>query len=127
MADNKVYKIPRNILAEMTNNNPQAIAALENSQNVAAKTPQEMEDILIRIERATEQVEQATQIATQSAAIAQQLLLDIMPNLSAVSVPQAQSDTLNAVNVSINQDNQLQAVGNYQDCSTQLIPVQGDI
>lgn len=127
MADNKVYKIPRNILAEMTNNNPQAIAALENSQNVAAKTPQEVEDILIRIERATEQVEQATQIATQSSAIAQQLLSELLPQLNAVSVPQAQTDVLNAVGVSISQDNQLQAVGNYQDCSTQLIPVQGDI
>lgn len=114
MADNKVYKIPRNILAEMTNNNPQAIAALENSQNVAAKTPQEMEDILIRIERATEQVEQATQIATQSAAIAQQLVSDIRPTLNAVSVPQTQSDTLSAVSITI-------------DCDNQLIPVQGDI
>ena len=101
MVDNKVYKIPRNILAEMTNNNPQAIAALENSQDMAERTPQEMEDIVVRIDRATEQVEQATQIATQSSAIAQQLLSDLAPQLNAVSVPQAQIDVLNAVNVSI--------------------------
>ena len=123
MADNKVYKIPRNILAEMTNNNPQAIAALENSQNMAERTPQEIEDIIVRIERATEQAEQAAQIATQSSAIAQQLLSDLVPQLNAVSVPQAQSDVLNAVNVSISQDNQLQAVGNYQDCPIQLMPI----
>ena len=123
MADNKVYKIPRNILAEMTNNNPQAIAALENSQNMAERTPQEIEDIVVRIERATEQAEQAAQIATQSSAIAQQLLSDLAPQLNAVSVPQAQTDVLNAVNVSISQDNQLQPVGSYQDCFTQLMPI----
>lgn len=123
MAVNKIYKIPRNILAEMTKNNPQAIAALENSQNMAERTPQEMEDIIVRIERATEQAEQAAIIATQSSAIAQQLLSDLTPQLNAVSVPQAQSDVLNAVNVSIGQDNQLQPVGNYQDCSIQLMPI----
>lgn len=123
MADNKVYKIPRNILAEMTKNNPQAIAALENSQNMAERTPQEMEDIVVRIERATEQAEQAAQIATQSSVIAQQLLSDLTPQLNAVSVPQEQSYVLNAVNVSINQDNQLQLVGNYQDCPIQLMPI----
>lgn len=110
MADNKVYKIPRNILAEMTNNNPQAIAALENSQNMAERTPQEMEDIIVRIERATEQAEQAAQIATQSSAIAQQLLSDLTPQLNAVSVSQAQSDILNAVSVTM-------------DCPIQLMPI----
>lgn len=110
MADSKVYKIPRNILAEMTNNNPQAIAALENSQNVAAKTPQEMEDIIVRIERATEQAEQAAQIATQSSAIAQQLLSNLTPQLNAVSVPQEQSDVLNAVSITMDCDNQLMPI-----------------
>lgn len=123
MAVNKVYKIPRDVLAKMTDNNPQAIAALENSQNMAERTPQEMEDILVRIERATEQAEQAAQIATQSTAIAQQLISDLVPQLNAVSVPQAQSDVLNAVNISISQDNQLQPVGNYQDCPIQLMPI----
>ena len=114
MAVNKVYKIPRDVLAKMTDNNPQAIAALENSQNMAERTPQEMEDIIVRIERATEQAEQATQIATQSTAIAQQLLSDLTPQLNAVSVPQEQSGALNAVSITI-------------DCDNQLIPVQGDI
>src|SRR5690606_22443865 len=99
------------------------IAALENSQNMAERTPQEMEDIIVRIERATESAEQAAQIATQSSAIAQQLLSDLVPQLNAVSVPQAQSDVLNAVNVSIGQDNQLQPVGNHQDCPIQLMPI----
>lgn len=123
MADNKVYKIPRDVLAKMTDNNPQAIAALENSQNMAERTPQEVEDIIVRIEQATEQAEQAAQIATQSSAIAQQLLSDLAPQLNAVSVPQAQSDVLNAVNVLIGQDIQLQPVGNYQDCPIQLMPI----
>lgn len=123
MAVNKVYKIPRNILAEMTKNNPQAIAALENSQNMAERTPQQLEDIVIQINSAVDKAEQAAIIATQSSAIAQQLLSDIRPNLNAVSVPQAQSDALNAVNVSIGQDNQLQPVGNYQDCPIQLMPI----
>lgn len=123
MADNKVYKIPRNILAEMTKNNPQAIAALENSQNMAERTPQQLEDIIIQINSAVDKAEQAAQIATQSSAIAQQLLSDLVPQLNAVSVPQAQTDVLNAVSVSIGQDNQLQPVGNYQDCLTQLMPI----
>ena len=123
MAVNKVYKIPRNILAEMTNNNPQAIAALENSQNMAERTPQQLEDIIIQINSAVDKAEQAAIIATQSSAIAQQLLSDLVPQLNAVSVPQAQTDVLNAVNVSIGQDNQLQPVGNYQDCPIQLMPI----
>lgn len=123
MAVNKVYKIPRNILAEMTKNNPQAIAALENSQNMAERTPQQLEDIIIQINSAVDKAEQAAIIATQSSAIAQQLLSDLTPQLNAVSVPQAQTDVLNAVNASIEQDNQLQPVGNYQDCPIQLMPI----
>lgn len=123
MAVNKVYKIPRNILAEMTKNNPQAIAALENSQNMAERTPQQLEDILIQINSAVDKAEQAAIVATQSSAITQQLLSDLAPQLNAVSVPQEQSDALNAVNVSIEQDNQLQPVGNYQDCHIQLMPI----
>ncbi len=123
MAVNKVYKIPRNILAEMTKNNPQAIAALEHSQNMAERTPQQLEDILIQINSAVDKAEQAAIIATQSSAIAQQLLSDLVPQLNAVSVPQAQTDALNAVNVSISQDNQLQPIGNYQDCPIQLMPI----
>ena len=107
----------------MTKNNPQAIAALENSQNMAERTPQEVEDIIIQINSAVEKVEQAAIIATQSTVIAQQLLSDLVPQLNAVSVPQAQTDALNAVNVSIGQDNQLQPVGNYQDCPIQLMPI----
>lgn len=123
MAVNKVYKIPRNILAEMTKNNPQAIAALENSQNMAERTPQQLEDIIIQINSAVDKAEQAAIVATQSSAIAQQLLSDLAPQLNAVSVPQAQIDVLNAVNVSIGQDNHLQPVGNYQDCPIQLMPI----
>ena len=123
MAVNKAYKIPRNILAEMTNNNPQAIAALENIEITTGRTPQQIEELLTSIVSLGEKAEQAAIIATQSTAIAQQLLSDLTPQLNAVSVPQAQSDALNAVNVSIEQNNQLQPVGNYQDCPIQLMPI----
>lgn len=123
MAVNKAYKIPRNILAEMTNNNPQAIAALENIEITTGRTPQQIEELLISIVSLGEKAEQAAIIATQSTAIAQQLLSDLAPQLNAVSVPQEQTDVLNAVNVSIEQDNQLQPVGNYQDCPIQLMPI----
>lgn len=123
MAVNKAYKIPRNILAEMTNNNPQAIAALENIEITTGRTPQQIEELLISIVSLGEKAEQAAIIATQSTAISQQLLSDLAPQLNAVSVPQAQTDVLNAVNVSISQDNQLQPVGSYQDCPIQLMPI----
>lgn len=123
MAVNKVYKIPRNILAQMASDNPQAIAALENIEIITGRTPQQIEELLISIVSLGEKAEQAAIIATQSSAIAQQLLSDLVPQLNAVSVPQAQSDVLNAVNVSIGQDNQLQPVGNYQDCPIQLMPI----
>lgn len=123
MAGNKVYRLPRSILAKMADDNPQAIKALENMELVAARTPEEIEQILLSIIDTASQAEQAAIIATQSAVIAQQLLSELLPQLNAVSVPQTQSDILNAVSMSINQDNQLQAVGNYQDCSTQIIPV----
>lgn len=123
MAVNKAYKIPRNILAEMTNNNPQAIAALENIEITTGRTPQQIEELLISIVSLGEKAEQAAIIATQSTAIAQQLLSDLAPQLNAVSVPQAQTDVLNAVNVSISQDNLLQPVGSYQDCPIQLMPI----
>ena len=123
MAVNKVYKIPRNILAEMTKNNPQAIAALENIEITTGRTPQQIEELLTSIVSLGEKAEQAAIIATQSSAIAQQLLSDLVPQLNAVSVPQAQTDVLNAVNVSFSQDNQLQPVGSHQDCPTQLMPI----
>lgn len=123
MAVNKVYKIPRDVLAKMTDNNPQAIAALENIEITTGRTPQQIEELLISIVSLGEKAEQAAIIATQSTAIAQQLLSDLVPQLNAVSVPQAQTDVLNAVNVSIEQDNLLQPVGSYQDCPIQLMPI----
>ena len=110
MAVNKVYKIPRNILAEMTNNNPQAISALENIEQVTERSPIEIADIIIRVEGAASQAEQAIIIATQLTAIAQQLIADIRPTLNAVSVPLELSDTMQAVNVSIDSYHSLHPV-----------------
>lgn len=107
----KVSKLPRAVLAEMTNNNPQAIRAFENMETAVTETnPQEIADLIIRIDGVTDQAEQAVIIATQLNAIAQQLIADIRPTLNTVSVPLEPSDCLQAVNVSI-------------DCQTQLLPV----
>lgn len=110
MAVNKVYKIPRNILAEMANNNPQAISALENIEQVTERSPIEIADIIIRVESAASQAEQAIIIATQLTAIAQQLIADIRPTLNAVSVPLELSNNTQAVNVSIDSYYSLQPV-----------------
>lgn len=112
MADSrKASKLPRAVLAKMTDNNPQAIKAFENIEIAVTETnPQEIADLIIRIDGVTETSEQAIIIATQLTAIAQQLIADIRPTLIAVSVPSALSDCLQAVNVSI-------------DCQTQLLPV----
>lgn len=111
MAVNKVYKIPRNVLAEMTNNNPQAIKALENIEQVTERSPIEIADIIIKIESAASQAEQAIIIATQLTGITQQLIADIRPTLNAVSVPLEASEYLQAVNVS-------------NDCHQTLTPIQ---
>lgn len=112
MADSRrVSKLPRAVLAKMTDNNPQAIRAFENIETAVIETnPQEIADLIIRIDGVTDQAEQAIIIATQLNAIAQQLIADIRPTLNAVNVPSEPSDHLQAVNVSI-------------DCQTQLLPV----
>lgn len=113
MADNRpVSKLPRAVLAKMTDNNPQAIKAFENIEKSVTETnPKDIADLIIRIDGITNQAEQATIIATQLTAIAQQLIADIRPTLNAVSVPLEPSDHLQAVNVS-------------NDCHQTLTPIQ---
>ena len=123
----KVYKIPRNVLAQMTNDNPQAIKALENISDTTERTPQEMEDIVIRLEGAIEQAEQAIIMAGQAVSILNQAIADNQAPLQVVSVPSERYDSLQAVSMSIYQDEQLQSVSSPYDCQNQLIPVQGDI
>ena len=112
MADSRrVSKLPRAVLAKMTDNNPQAIRAFENIEIAVTETnPQEIADLIIRIDGVTDQAEQAIIIATQLTAIAQQLIADIRPTLNAVSVPLEPSDYLQAVNVSIDSYHSLQPV-----------------
>lgn len=114
MADNRlVHKLPRSVLAKMTDNNPQAIKAFENLEiAVNVNNPKDITELIIRIDGVTSQSEQAVIIATQLTAIAQQLIADIRPTLNAVSVPSEPSDYLQAVSVSNN-------------CQNQLTPVQG--
>lgn len=107
----KTFKIPRDILAQITSGNPQAIKAFENIEVVANSTPQDFADIVIQVEGAASQAEQAVIIATQLTAIAQQLIADIRPTLNAVSVPSEPQDYLQAVNVS-------------NDCYQAIIPIQ---
>lgn len=110
MAVNRTFKIPRDVLAQITGNNPQAIKAFENIEATSNAFPDDMADIVIRIESAEEQAEQSTIIANQVAAIISQAIADIRPTLNAVSVPLEPSDYLQAVSVSI-------------DCQNQIIPV----
>lgn len=102
MADNRpVSKLPRAVLAKMTDNNPQAIKAFENIEKSVTETnPKDIADLIIRIDGVTDQAEQATIIATQLTAIAQQLIAGIRPTLNTVNVPLEPSDHLQAVNVS---------------------------
>lgn len=113
MADNRpVSKLPRAVLAKMTDNNPQAIKAFESIEKSVTETnPKDIADLIIRIDGVTDSAEQAVIIATQLTAIAQQLIADIRPTLNAVSVALEPSDYLQAVNVS-------------NDCYQTLIPIQ---
>lgn len=47
MADNRVYKLPRDVLAKMTGNNPQAIKALENIETKALEPAPEIDTTVI--------------------------------------------------------------------------------
>lgn len=123
MAVNRTFKIPRDVLAQITGNNPQAIKAFENIEVVTNDVPQDMADLVIQIEGAASQAEQAAILATQAVAIINQMVADNQAPLQAVSVPSERSDSLQAVSVSIHHDEQLQAIYSPYDCQTQLIPV----
>ena len=123
MAANHTFKIPRDVLAQMTGGDPRAIRALENIEVVASEAPQNTADLIIQIEGAASQAEQAAILATQAVAIIEQMITDNQVPLQAVSVPSEHSDYLQAVSVSIYQDDHLQTVSSPYDCQTQLIPV----
>lgn len=114
MAANRTFKIPRDVLAQITGGNPQAIKAFENIEMVANEAPQNTADLIIQIEGAASQAEQAAILATQASAIIAQMIADNQAPLQAVSVPSEPQVCLQAVSVSL-------------DCQNQLIPVQGDI
>lgn len=123
MAVNKTFKIPRDVLAQITGGNPQAIKAFESIEVTSNSIPQDMADLVIQIEGAASQAEQAAILATQAVAIINQMIADNQAPLQAVSVPSERYDSLQAVSVSTYQDEQLQTVSSPYDCQTQLIPV----
>lgn len=123
MAVNKTFKIPRDVLAQITGSNTQAIKAFENIEATSNGIPQDMADLAIQIEGAASQAEQAAILATQAVAIINQMITDNQAPLQAVSVPSERSDSLQAVSVSIHHDSQLQAIYSPYECQTQLIPV----
>lgn len=99
--ERKVLRIPRNILAEMTNNNPQAIKAMEGLQiGVFDLLPTDITQIIQR----------AAADAMQAAMIANQLRDQLPQQLQAVSVPLEQSNYLQAVNGSCDCNYPLQAI-----------------
>lgn len=111
MANNKTLKIPRDVLAQMTNNNPQAIKALEKLQlSVFDLLPDDIQQI----------IETAAADAQQAATIANQLRQEAMPYLSAVSVPISPDSALQPVSLSMIHQDQLQAVSSPCDCDYQL-------
>ena len=111
MAIERTFKIPRQVLMVVFNGDMQAVKAMENLQLSAFDLlPQDMADLIVQIEGAASQAEQAAILATQTFAIINQMIADNQASLQAVSVPLERSDYLQAVNVSI-------------DCQTQLLPV----
>lgn len=101
MANNRKLKIPRDVLAQMTNNNPQAIKALEGLQlAVFDLLPDDIKEI----------IEKAAADAQQAAMIANQLREQLKPYLQAVSVPIQPQEQLQAVSSAIDCNYQLQAV-----------------
>lgn len=111
MANNKTLRIPRSILAEMTNNNSQAIKALEGMQlSIFDLLPADIADIIQR----------AAADAMQASMIANQVREQLQPYLQAVAVPLVQSHSLSAVNIPIEQSIFLQAVSSSTDCNYQL-------
>lgn len=101
MAVNKSLRIPRSILAEMTNNNPQAIKVMEGLQLSAFDLlPADIQQI----------IQKAADDAMQAAMIANQLRQQLSPYLQVVSVPMQAQAQLQAVSSSIDCNHQLQAV-----------------
>lgn len=104
MAVNKrrQLKIPRDVLAQMTDGNPQAIRALEKMQlDIFDLLPSEIADI----------IEQAASEAMQAAMIANQIRDSLAPYLQPVGVPVEHNSGLDAVSVTINDVNSLDSVG----------------
>lgn len=103
MAVNKrrQLKIPRDVLAQMTDGNPQAIRALEKMQlDIFDLLPSEIADI----------IEQAASEAMQAAMIANQIRDSLAPYLQPVGVPVEHNSGLDAVSVTINDVNSLDSV-----------------
>lgn len=96
MADNKrQLKIPRSILADAFNGNPQAIKAMEGlQQDVFERSPTEIKLII-------ESINETMAVAIQAAIAANQPRDQHYPQLNAVSVPMQDNATLGAVNVPV--------------------------
>lgn len=107
MAIERTFKIPRQVLMVVFNGDMQAVKAMENLQLSAFDLlPQDIQQI----------IETAAADAQQAATIANQLRQEVMPYLSAVSVPISPDNTLQPVSLSIIHQDQLQAVSGQCDC-----------
>lgn len=109
----KAHKIPRSVLARMTDDNPQAIKALENIEMSIKRLPSDLEAALI----------QALDAAMQAAMMANQIKQDLAPYLQAVAVPVEQSAPLSAVSINIDDQGYLSAIGGACDCPATLQPI----
>lgn len=70
--NNKVFKLPRNLLAIIANNNPQAIKALENLEMQVGQTlPEQVEILQKAIEILADELQGAYAVAVQALAVAE--------------------------------------------------------
>ena len=111
MANNKTFKIPRQVLMVVFNGDMQAVKAMENLQLSAFDLlPQDIQQI----------IETAAADAQQAAMIANQLRQEAMPYLSAVSVPISGDTPLQPVSLSRAHQEQLHAVSAPCECIDSL-------
>lgn len=117
MADNRVLKIPRSVLAAAFNNDQQAIKAMEGlQQQTFVVAPNNLDRIIISIEQAVAEVLQASIMANQ-------VRQEAPVYLQAVGVPYTPQDYLQAVSAADSESGDLSLVGMPCDNSPILNPV----
>ena len=107
MANERTFKIPRQVLMVVFNGDMQAVKAMENLQLSAFDLlPQDIQQIIAT----------AAADSQQAAMMANQLRQEVMPYLNAVGVPILPDAALQPVSLSLTHQDQLQAISGQSDC-----------